>query len=144
MRSSLIEPLREVYGLSDKVLTMALSCILLGAPKKMSLWIEVGGSMIAIDTLVHNFLHRTGILHWFDANHAYGLLAIGPAVVPTLFRPSPSRSMPGSSIRHFQRSFRGSFNTRSGATASRVTSTCATATGLTILAVAKTNIAACG
>ena len=28
----------------------------------MVLWIEVGGSMIAIDTLVHNFLHRTGIL----------------------------------------------------------------------------------
>jgi hypothetical protein len=73
MRASLIEPLREVYGLSDKVLTMALSCILLGAPKKMSLWIELGRSMIAIDTLVHNFLHRTGILHRFDANHAYGL-----------------------------------------------------------------------
>jgi hypothetical protein len=73
MRASLIEPLREVYGLSDKVLTMALSCILLGAPKQMGLWIEVGGSMIAIDTLVHNFLHRTGILHRFDANHSYGL-----------------------------------------------------------------------
>jgi hypothetical protein len=73
MRASLVEPLREVYGLSDKVLTMALSCILLGAPKRMSLWIEVGGSMIAIDTLVHNFLHRTGILHRFDANHTYGL-----------------------------------------------------------------------
>jgi hypothetical protein len=29
MRASLIEPLREVYGVSDKVLTMALSCILL-------------------------------------------------------------------------------------------------------------------
>jgi hypothetical protein len=37
------------------------------------LWIEVGGSMIAIDTLVHNFLHRTGILHRFNANHTYGL-----------------------------------------------------------------------
>jgi hypothetical protein len=36
MRASLIEPLREVYGLSDKVLTMALSCILLGAPKRMA------------------------------------------------------------------------------------------------------------
>src|SRR6201997_11529 len=73
MRASLIEPLREVYGLSDKVLTMALSCILLGAPKSMGLWIEVGGNMIAIDTLVHNFLHRTGILHRFDAKHTYGL-----------------------------------------------------------------------
>jgi hypothetical protein len=78
MRGSLIEPLREVYGLSDKVLTMALSCILLGAPKRMSLWIEVGGSMIAIDTLVHNFLHRTGILHRFDAKHAYGLACYRP------------------------------------------------------------------
>jgi hypothetical protein len=28
--------------------------------------------MIAIDTLVHNFLHRTGILHRFSADHAYG------------------------------------------------------------------------
>jgi hypothetical protein len=72
MRASLIEPLREVYGLSDKALTMALSCILLGASEKMSLWIEVGGSMIAIDTLVHNLLHRTGILARFKVNHPYG------------------------------------------------------------------------
>jgi hypothetical protein len=65
MRDSLIEPLREIYGVSDKVLAMALSALLLGAPEKMGLWTEVGGSMIAIDTLVHNFLHRTGILARF-------------------------------------------------------------------------------
>jgi hypothetical protein len=52
---------------------MALSSLLLGAPKKMVLWAEVGGSMIAIDTLVHNFLHRTGILQRFKAKHQYGL-----------------------------------------------------------------------
>ena len=34
--------------------------------------IEVGGRLIAIDTLVHNFLHRTGILARFKANHSYG------------------------------------------------------------------------
>jgi hypothetical protein len=28
--------------------------------------------IIAIDTLVHNFLHRTGILRDFDADHLYG------------------------------------------------------------------------
>jgi hypothetical protein len=78
MRASLIEPLREVYGVSDKVLTMALSCILLGAPGNKGLWIEVGGSMIAIDTLVHNFLHRTGILARFNANHLYGLACYRP------------------------------------------------------------------
>jgi hypothetical protein len=72
MRAALIEPMREIYGVSDKVLAMALSSILLGAPKKMGLWVEVGGSMIAVDTLVHNFLHRTGILARFNAKHAYG------------------------------------------------------------------------
>jgi hypothetical protein len=72
MAAALIEPMRQVYGVSDKVLAMALSCLLLGAPKRMGLWIEVGGSMIAIDTLVHNFLHRTGILARFNANHLYG------------------------------------------------------------------------
>src|ERR1700730_5857158 len=73
MRAALIEPMREVYGVSDKVLATALLPLLLGAPEKMVLWIEVGGCMIAIDTLVHNFLHRTGILHRFKANHPYGL-----------------------------------------------------------------------
>src|ERR1700726_4426068 len=78
MRASLIEPLRQVYGVSDKVLTMALSCILLGAPNRMEHWIAVGGSMIAIDTLVHNFLHRTGILQRFNAKHQYGVACYQP------------------------------------------------------------------
>ena len=65
LREDLIGPLRQVYGVSDKVLTMTLSCILLAAPKRLHLWHEVGASMIAIDTLVHNFLVRTGILARF-------------------------------------------------------------------------------
>jgi hypothetical protein len=72
MRAALVDPLREVYGVSDKVLMMALSQLLLGAPRPRRRWREVGGSMIAVDTLVHNFLHRTGILHRFDADHSYG------------------------------------------------------------------------
>jgi hypothetical protein len=72
LREALIGPLREVYGVSDKVLTMTLSCILLAAPKGLHLWHEVGASMIAIDTLVHNFLVRTGILARFEADHSYG------------------------------------------------------------------------
>jgi hypothetical protein len=72
MREAVIGPLRNIYGLSDKVLAMALSCILLAAPKGRPHWVEVGASMIAIDTLVHNFLHRTGILRRFNADHAYG------------------------------------------------------------------------
>jgi hypothetical protein len=79
LRAALIEPLREVYGVSDKVLAMALSALLLGAPEKMVLWTEVGGAMIAIDTLVHNFLHRTGILARFNANHLYGAACYRPS-----------------------------------------------------------------
>jgi hypothetical protein len=72
MRAALIEPLKEVYGVSDKVLMMAMSQLLIGASGDRRHWFEVGGSMIAVDTLVHNFLHRTGILHRLDADHAYG------------------------------------------------------------------------
>jgi len=78
MRDAIIAPLREVHGVSDKVLTMALSSLLLGAPKKLRLWREVGASMIAIDTLVHNFLHRTGILHRLGGAHAYGAACYRP------------------------------------------------------------------
>ena len=78
MREAVIGPLREIYGVSDKVLSMALSSILLGAPNKLRLWREVGASMVAIDTLVHNFLHRTGILHRFGAAHAYGSACYRP------------------------------------------------------------------
>jgi hypothetical protein len=78
LREALIGPLREVYGVSDKVLTMTLSCILLAAPKRLHLWREVGASMIAIDTLVHNFLVRTGILARFEANHSYGAACYQP------------------------------------------------------------------
>ena len=72
MAAAVIEPMREIYGVSDKVLAMALSSVLLGAPKKLVRWIEVGGRLIAVDTLVHNFLHRTGILARFNATHSYG------------------------------------------------------------------------
>ena len=58
----LLGPLRNVYGVSDKILTMALSGLLLGASSGRRHWFEAGSSMIAIDSLVHNFLHRTGIL----------------------------------------------------------------------------------
>ena len=71
-RLALIEPLRNVYGISDKVLAMALSGILIGAADVRPKWLEVGVQLIAVDTLVHNFLHRTGILSRFEADHPYG------------------------------------------------------------------------
>jgi hypothetical protein len=71
-RNALIEPLRNIYGVSDKVLAIGLSGILIGAADVRPRWFDVGVQLIAVDTLVHNFLHRTGILHRFKAAHPYG------------------------------------------------------------------------
>ena len=71
-RIGLIEPLRNVYGVADKILAMAMSGILIGAADVRPSWLEVGVQLIAVDTLVHNFLHRTGILARFKAAHPYG------------------------------------------------------------------------
>jgi hypothetical protein len=76
MRTALLDPLKEVHGVSDKVLMMALSYLFLGGHRRR--WREVGGSMIAVDTLVHNFLHRTGILYRFRADHPYGVACYRP------------------------------------------------------------------
>ena len=60
MRNALLDPLRHVYGVSDKVLSMTLSVLLVAAPRTMRHWAKVGYSMIAIDTLVHNFFSSYG------------------------------------------------------------------------------------
>src|SRR5712691_4348686 len=70
MREAVLAPLRQVYGVSDKVLSMALSDLLLASGRPR--WAEVGGSMIVADSLVHNFLHRTGILRRLSADHPFG------------------------------------------------------------------------
>ena len=116
LRAALIEPLRQVYGVSDKVLTMTLSCILLTAPRGYETWRQVGATMIAIDTLVHNFLHRTGILARFNA------------AALTLLVWWPSRLTPGPSIRRSRPFSRGSCSTPSGGTAPSSASMCAMAT----------------
>jgi len=72
LRQALLEPLGHIYGVSNKVLAMALAELLLGGDAKRPVWVEAGTVMIAIDTLVHNFLHRTGILRDFRAEHLYG------------------------------------------------------------------------
>jgi hypothetical protein len=71
-QEALLGPLRNVYGVSDKVLTMALSGLLIGARHQRPVWFETGKAMIAIDTLVHNFLIRTGILDSCGVPHQYG------------------------------------------------------------------------
>jgi hypothetical protein len=78
LREAIIGPLRNVYGVSDKVLAMALSYLLFAGGKQKPLWAETAATLIAVDTLVHNFLHRTGILRRLSADHAYGDRCYGP------------------------------------------------------------------
>jgi hypothetical protein len=88
MRDAVITPMRSIHGLSDKVLSMALSDFLIVGGQHDTRWADVGGSMIAIDTLVHNYLHRTGILKRSGASHLYGLGCYEPrgcaAIVATI------------------------------------------------------------
>ena len=128
MRAALLDPLKEVYGVSDKVLMMALSQLLLGASGSRRRWLEVGGSMIAVDTLVHNFLHRTGILHRFEADHAYGLACYRPGgcadIIETVAAADRRQAVQSALSDGL---FRGSCSTRSGGTAPSKASTSATA-----------------
>ena len=72
MRDAVIEPMVNIYGVSRKVLSMALADLMLAADPDRGRWVTTGASMIAIDTLVHNFLVRTGILRRHGKAHAYG------------------------------------------------------------------------
>jgi len=72
VREAVIDPLRGIYGADDKVVAIALSPLLMCQGRRRPAWFEVGANLIAVDTLVHNFLHRTGILSRFHADHPYG------------------------------------------------------------------------
>ncbi len=72
MRDAVLTPMTNIFGVSSKVLSMALADLLLGGDPGRERWVTTGASMIAIDTLVHNFLIRTGILAQHGRAHAYG------------------------------------------------------------------------
>jgi hypothetical protein len=75
---ALIGPMQHVFGVSHKVLNMTLADLLIGADPDRSLWVLAGQHMIAIDTLIHNLLHRTGTLAECRAEHAYGPACYAP------------------------------------------------------------------
>jgi len=73
LRTALLHPLGQVCGVSNKVVSMALSPLLLAGDRRRPLWIEAGTALIAVDTLVHNFLYRTGIIRRLGTPHPYGV-----------------------------------------------------------------------
>jgi hypothetical protein len=105
-KAALVDPLRHVYGISDKVIGMALATLLMGAGATRPRWFDVGASFIVVDTLVHNFLVRTGILDRLAAGHPYGpacyrpegcadvLIAIASAIDARQFNPAFPKVFP--------------------------------------------------
>lgn len=71
-QEALVGPTRHVFGVSDKVLTMTLSSVLMADREARPDWYAVGIAMIVVDRLVHNFLVRTGILEQLGMVHPYG------------------------------------------------------------------------
>jgi hypothetical protein len=85
-QEALVIPMRQIFGIADKVLTMTLSEILMSAPRSWPKWFDAGSQMLAVDTLVHNLLHRTGILSRFDALHTYGASCYRPGGCADILR----------------------------------------------------------
>jgi hypothetical protein len=69
---SLVPAWKGVFGISDKVISMALATLLMSAPRQRKEWKRAGCSLIVVDTLVHNFLHRSGLAKLFGNEHLYG------------------------------------------------------------------------
>jgi hypothetical protein len=69
---AVLEPLRNVHGVSDKVLSMTLASLLLVGDPGRERWVTAGTGLIAVDTLIHNWFVRAGILERLDAVHPYG------------------------------------------------------------------------
>ena len=78
LRNALLEPLCQIAGTGPKLWAMILADLLVGADPGRERWVTAGTSMVAIDSLVHNYLRRTGSLTRCGAEHAYGPACYGP------------------------------------------------------------------
>jgi len=74
LRDALVVPLQNIFGISN----MSLASLLLAGDPARKLWVEAGAGMIAVDTLVHNWMTRSGILMRLRCEHPYGPSCYGP------------------------------------------------------------------
>jgi hypothetical protein len=66
-----IETFNQVYNVGPKLADMAFSHLFFTQYPGWD-YREIGAEMVAIDSLVHNFLHRTGALDEYQKPHNYG------------------------------------------------------------------------
>src|SRR6185369_15632884 len=77
-RQTLVKAFKPIFGIGPKLISMSLSWILIAGGRHRRKGVKIGRSMIVIDSLVHNFLHRSGILKAYRRPHAYGTACYGP------------------------------------------------------------------
>lgn len=111
---------------------MALAEVPLTAEPDRERWVTTGATMVAVDTLVHNWLHRTGIARQSGIEHPCGRLCYelgGCAeVLETCARDIDARALCPDGPAYFPRLV----STPCGGSAPRAGSTSATATASTI------------
>jgi len=64
---------------------MLAELLLVGDPGRER-WVTAGAGMIAVDSLVHKFLHRTGRLRRCGADHRHGLACYAPRGLAEILR----------------------------------------------------------
>jgi hypothetical protein len=132
LRAAVLPPFKGVVGIGEKVATMLLADLLIGADPGRERWVACGRSMVVVDTLVHAFLHRTGILARHAADHRYGRAATSRVAVLTFSSGSHGTSTSGRSFPACRPTIRGSYRPRFGGSVRAGVSTSAMATGSTI------------
>ena len=137
-RAALVDPLRHVYGISDKVIAMALASLLMGAGETG----PVGSTLerVSLSSTPWSITSWSEPESWIGSRLPIRMArpATGPVVALTSSSTLPWPLMPAGLIQGFPRCFRGSFSTRFGGTAPNRVSTSATAIRSTIAAAART------
>jgi hypothetical protein len=87
----LLEPLGNIYGVADKLLLMGFSDLLMTVSLVGGRLFQIGASMVVVDTLVHNFLNRTGVLKQCHAEHVFGAACYRPGGCAEIIRAAAKR-----------------------------------------------------
>jgi len=83
---AVVAPLSAIAGTGAKLWSMILGEVLLVGDPAQERWVAAGAGMIAVDSLVHNFLHRTGTLQRCGAEHPYGPACYAPGGCANILR----------------------------------------------------------
>ncbi len=83
---AVVKPLTGIVGIGPKLWSLMLAELLLVGDPGRERWVTAGAGMIAVDSLVHNFLHRTGSLRRCGADHRYGPACYAPGGCAEILR----------------------------------------------------------